>query len=161
MKILKFRRRREGSTNYSHRLRLVKGKKPRLVVRITSRYVIAHIVEYQRAGDVTISHANSKDLSEYGWIAGRNLPSAYLTGYLLGKHAKVKECILDAGVKSPHHKGRVYAVIKGAIDAGMNIPHDEKILPDKDRLTGKHINEKLVDLFETVKKKIDGVKKDG
>lgn len=41
-----FRRRREGKTNYHKRLKLLKSKKPRLVVRKTLNHHIAQIVVY-------------------------------------------------------------------------------------------------------------------
>ena len=83
---VKFRRRRQGLTNYKKRLALVKSKLPRFVVRITNRYIITQIVTYQENGDKVHLTVNSKSLKSFGWKGScKNLPSAYLTGYLIGK----------------------------------------------------------------------------
>jgi large subunit ribosomal protein L18 len=34
---------------------------------------------------------------------------------------------------------RIFAAAKGAIDAGLTIPHDDKALPPKDRVQGTHL----------------------
>lgn len=149
------KRRKLNKTNYKRRLGIVKSNKPRLVIRVSNRYITAQIIEYKTKGDITISSANSKELSNFKWKFTKNLPSAYLIGYMLGKKSKVKECVLDVGVKKPHPKGRVYAVLKGILDAGVSIPHNESILPSEDRVMGKHINEKIAKEFENVKKQIE------
>jgi len=46
--------------------------------------------------------------------------------------------------------------LKGVLDSGINIPHSESILPNDDRIRGKHISEEIVKQFEDVKKKIEG-----
>jgi len=153
------RRRREGRTNYHKRYDLLKSKKPRLVVRARTKIIIAHIVNYIPKGDVTIATTNSLELKKFGWTPKRNIPTAYLTGLLIGKKAlkaNVKEAILDIGIHKPHRKGRLFAVLKGAIDAGLKIPHDEKALPSEDRIQGKHIEEyrKIKLNFDEIKAKV-------
>ncbi|MDQ7032874.1 MAG: hypothetical protein Q9M37_09215, partial [Desulfonauticus sp.] len=37
--------------------------------------------------------------------------------------------------------GRVFAVLKGALDSGIHIPHNEEKLPDTKRISGEHIAE--------------------
>jgi hypothetical protein len=32
---------------------------------------------------------------------------------------------------------KIYAVLKGALDAGLNVPHNDVVLPDEDRITGE------------------------
>ena len=39
------------------------------------------------------------------------------------------------------HKGKVYAFLKGAIDSGLEIPFTEDVLPESERLSGKHIQD--------------------
>ncbi len=138
-----YRRRREGKTNYRKRLKLLLSRKPRLVVRITNRYVIAQIIEYHPEGDRVLVHVDSKELEKYGWKGdANNTPAAYLTGLLVGKKALekgIKEAILDIGLRSPTKGARVFAVLKGAVDAGMEIPHDPEIFPDESRIKGEHI----------------------
>ncbi|NOY11893.1 MAG: 50S ribosomal protein L18 [Archaeoglobi archaeon] len=138
-----YRRRREGKTNYRKRLKLLLSRKPRLVVRVTNRRVIAQVVEYHPDGDRTLVYADSKELEKFGWKGDlNNTPAAYLTGLLVGKKAReagIEEAILDIGLRTPSRGARVFAVLKGAVEAGLEVPHSEEILPDESRLRGEHI----------------------
>ena len=140
-----FRRRREGKTDYKLRLGLVRSGKPRAVVRTSNKYVYVQIVEAQPFGDVVRASASSKELAKLGWKGGTgNLPSAYLTGALAGRRALakgVKGAILDIGLRPSTKGSRLYAALKGLADAGLEVPHSEKILPSTDRLGGAHIAE--------------------
>ncbi len=49
------------------------------------------------------------------------------------------EGILDIGRQTPIHGSNVYAALKGAIDSGMDIPHDPTVFPADERLFGEHI----------------------
>ena len=40
-------------------------------------------------------------------------------------------CFLDLGLVRDTKGNRVFAAMKGAIDGGVNIPHDPKIFPQK------------------------------
>ena len=137
------RRRREGKTDYRRRLALLKSGKVRLVVRKTNRYIIAQFVEYNPEGDRVLCHAYSKELDRYGWKhSKKNIPAAYLTGYLAGLRAVNKgitSAILDIGRHPSTKESRIYAVLKGALDAGVDIPHGEEILPSEERIRGEHI----------------------
>ncbi len=140
---VRFRRRREGKTDYKKRLALLKSGLPRMVVRRTNRYMIVQFVKFKPEGDEVIAYAFSKELSRYGWpYGGKNTPAAYLTGYLAALRAKkagVERAVLDIG-RFPSTKGsRLYAALKGALDAGVEIPHSPEILPDEDRIRGEHI----------------------
>ena len=140
---LRYRRRRSGTTDYRKRKRLVLSGLPRLVVRPANKHITVQIVEAQATGDRVLASAHSSELKEYAWKGpGGNLPAAYLTGLLVGVKAKskgVEKAILDLGLFT-HSKGtRILSSVKGALDAGLNIPHDEEILPGEERLTGKHI----------------------
>jgi len=143
--VIQFKRRKLGKTNYHHRLSLLKSGKPRLVVRKSSRYIRAQIVVYSPKGDKVVATAVSKELTERGWkYSTKNLPAAYFTGVLCGaraKKAKVDTAILDLGISEPICGSKIYAVMKGVIDAGVKIPHDKKALPSEERLTGGHIRE--------------------
>ncbi len=158
-----FRRRREGKTDYRKRLALVKSGKPRLVVRIKNRQVIAQLIEYDPKGDKVLASATSHELKKFGWDGHPgNAPSAYLTGLLLGTRALkagYKEAILDIGLHTPVHGSNVFAALKGALDAGMDIPHSEDALPPEERINGSLIAEyrgipHLSEKFEEVKNKI-------
>lgn len=140
---VKFRRRREGKTNYYRRRRLLLSRLPRLVVRKTNTNTIVQLVNASVVGDATVASAISTELGNHGWTAGTgNIPAAYLTGFLAGLRAKsrgVKEAILDVGLNPPVKGSRVYAALKGAIDAGLDVPHDQEVLPDESRISGDHI----------------------
>ena len=140
---VKFRRRREGKTNYYRRRRLLLSRLPRLVVRKTNTNTIVQLVNASVVGDATLASAISTELGNHGWTAGTgNIPAAYLTGFLAGLRAKshgVKEAILDVGLNPPVKGSRVYAALKGAIDAGLDVPHDQEVLPDESRISGEHI----------------------
>jgi hypothetical protein len=51
----------------------------------------------------------------------------------------VSEAILDIGLNPPVKGSRIYAALKGVLDAGLDIPHSEDVIPNDDRLSGKHI----------------------
>ena len=139
------RRRREGRTNYHQRLRLLKSGKPRLVVRKSNQHVRAQLVTTGPQGDNTIASAVSSDLAEYDWEAPTgNMPAAYLTGLLAGKRATqagLEEAVLDIGLNSPTPGSKVFAVQEGAIDAGLEVPHNDDVLADWERTRGEHIAE--------------------
>jgi large subunit ribosomal protein L18 len=139
-----FRRRREGKTDYRRRKALVLSGKPRLVVRSTLKNVIAQIVAAKPSGDEVLVSAHSRELTKiYGWKASRkNLSAAYLTGLLCGLKAASKginDAILDIGLHSPSKGAKVFAVLKGVLDAGVHMPHSEEKLPDEKRIKGEHI----------------------
>jgi len=139
------RRRREARTDYHQRLRLLKSGKPRLVARKSNRHVTAQLIVTGPNGDETVASAHSSDLAEYGWEAPTgNLPSAYLTGLLAGKRALdagLEEAVLDIGLNSPTPGSKVFAMQEGAIDAGVEIPHNDDVLADWPRNRGEHIAE--------------------
>ncbi len=140
---VKFRRRREGKTNYYRRRRLLLSRNPRLVVRKTNTNTIVQIVNASVVGDSTVASAVSTELGKHGWTAGTgNVPAAYLTGFLAGLRAKsqgVKEAVLDVGLNPPVKGSRIYAALKGALDAGLDVPHNSEVLPEEARITGEHI----------------------
>ncbi|MFB6159890.1 MAG: 50S ribosomal protein L18 [Haloferacaceae archaeon] len=146
------RRRREVRTDYGQRLRLLKSGKPRLVARVSNRHVRAQLVTPSPDGDETHVAASSADLSEYGWEAPTgNLPSAYLTGLLAGARALdagIDEAVLDIGLNTATPGNKVFAVQEGAIDAGVEIPHNEAVLADWSRNRGEHIAEYAEQLDE-------------
>jgi len=142
---VQLRRRREGKTDYRARKALVISGKPRLVVRNSVKNVVAQIIVAKPHGDEVLVSAHSRELKKYEWKAhAGNLPSAYLTGLLCGQKAKaqgIKEAILDIGLHSPSKGAKVFAVLKGVLDAGINVSHSEEKLPDQKRIEGEHIAE--------------------
>lgn len=139
-----FRRRKEGKTDYQLRKGLILSRLPRLVVRGTSRHMIIQMVKAEVKGDKVIASASSKELTKtYGWKgAGGNIPAAYLTGLLCGYRAiakRTKKAVLDIGLQSPSQGSRIFAAMKGVIDAGVEVPHKEDVLPKAPRISGQHI----------------------
>ncbi|MGC8676252.1 MAG: 50S ribosomal protein L18 [Candidatus Micrarchaeia archaeon] len=120
---IRFRRRREGKTNYAKRLALVKSGMYRVVVRKTNRRVIGQVIEYKPMGDRVVASAESKELEKLGWPSRCNKPTAYLTGMLLAnKFAGVgKECILDIGLSASGKNSVPFAFAKGCLDNGMKL----------------------------------------
>ncbi len=151
-----FKRRRNGRTDYAKRIKLLKSRKPRLVVRKTLRGVICQVVCFGEKGDETVASAHSKTLQKIGFKPKRNTPTAYLTGLKAGKAAKekgVKEIVLDVGLH-PATKGSIlFACLKGAADAGLETAYGKEKMPSEERIAGKHLQ---TEGFEEAKKKILG-----
>ncbi len=192
----KFKRRREGKTDYYARKRLIcqdKDKyntpKYRLVGRITSTRVIAQVVHATLKGDIVFCAADSQELRKFGLKSGlSNYAAAYATGLLLarrllkkvglqdtykgvgkadGKYFNVGEneaerrpfkCILDVGLRATTNGSKIFAILKGAADGGLYVPHSPNKFPgggkDKDgndikdgdaihrrRIFGAHVDE--------------------
>lgn len=155
---VQFRRRREGKTDYRYRLRLLKSRLPRAVVRKSLNNTIIQFVEYDPKGDKILATASTLELKKFGWDASNSTtPAAYLVGLLAGKRAAKKEiskAVLDVGLQKPTKGSKLFASLKGIVDAGVAVPHDESILPSEERLNGKHLDENLAVKFEEVKNKI-------
>lgn len=138
-----YRRKREAKTNYKKRLAMLKSGKKRLVIRTSLNTITMQIVEYHPDGDRILASATSGDLRKLGWKMHKaNLPSAYLTGLLLGARAKksnVKDAVIDFGLEMPKKGGKLYAALKGFVDAGIDMKHDEEAMPSDERIAGNHI----------------------
>lgn len=165
-KLIKFRRKREGVTNYRKRLTLLSSNKPRLITRKSLKNIISQIVEYNVDGDKIILSASSKELKKkYGWKFNRcNLPAAYLTGLLLGAKARkknIKNAVVDLGLNKSVKGSKMYAVLKGVLDAGLQIPHSKDILPSDNAVKGdiivKYYEAKKSDKMIFTKYKKDGL----
>jgi len=161
---VKYRRRREGKTDYRARIRLINQDKDkynsykyRLVVRFTNSDIIAQIIYSKIVGDVVMTAAYGHELTRYGIPVGHtNYASAYAVGLLLArrhltnlglakKYAGVSEAtgedhpivaldngprpflaLLDVGLARTSTGAKVFGVLKGAVDGGLNVPHGEK-----------------------------------
>lgn len=154
--VLKLKRRREQKTDYKKRLALLKSKKARMVVRISNKYITSQVVNYLRDGDETVACAHSSELNKFGFTGNKNIPSCYLTGYLLGKRAVavgLNDAVLDIGLHTPIKKCRLFAALQGAVDAGLNVPNSKEAVPEEHRLKGMHIIEFASKLSEEDLKK--------
>lgn len=159
-----FRRRREGKTNYHVRYKLILSKKARVVIRKSNSGITLQLVTAEQTGDKTLLTVTSKKLKDFGYTSSTsNLPAAYLTGLLFGKEMLAlgkNEGIADIGLHASTHGNRIYAAIKGVVDAGIDVPHSPEIFPDDERIRGEHIKKHtgfdIVAQFETAKEKILG-----
>jgi len=106
---VKFKRRRQGKTDYAARRQLIwqdkdkyGTKKYRLVVRVTNKRIICQIFYARIEGDFCVATATSKELPRYGVKVGlTNYSAAYCTGLLLARRV-LKTMKLDgiyAGVE--------------------------------------------------------------
>ena len=159
MNRLPFRRRREGKTDYRKRLALLKSGKPRVVVRKSNKNIRVQFAVYDVTGDKIVTSAIGSELKKYGWgYSLSNTPAAYLTGLLAGKKALkkgIKEGVLDIGLYTPRKGARIFAALKGVVDAGIDVPYGEEIVPSEDRIYGKHISEEIAKKVEEIKSKIE------
>jgi len=47
--------------------------------------------------------------------------------------------VLDTGFATPVMGSAPFAALKGAVDAGMNIPHSDVAFPSEERIRGEHV----------------------
>ncbi|KAG4960827.1 hypothetical protein JHK87_037460 [Glycine soja] len=121
---VKFKRRREGKTDYRARIRLInqdKNKyntpKYRFVVRFSNKDIVAQIISASIAGDLVLATAYSHELPRYGLEVGlTNYAAAYCTGLLLARR------VLKTLEMDEEYEGNV----EGALDGGLDIPHSDK-----------------------------------
>ncbi len=147
-----FRRRRANLTDYRMRKVMILSGVVRLVVRSSLKHIYTQLIEAYPSGDNILATVCSKELGKFGWKTFyKNTSAAYLSGLLLGKKALaigVEEAILDIGLRQPSTGAKVFAVLKGAVDAGLKIPYDKKVLPSEERIKGEHIVSYVKKLFE-------------
>jgi len=95
---VKFKRRREGKTDYRARVRLInqdKNKyntpKYRYVVRFTNKDIVAQVISATIAGDFVLASAYAHELPQYGLKVGlTNYSASYCTGLLLARRVLKK-----------------------------------------------------------------------
>jgi len=155
------RRRRENKTDYKLRLGLLKSGCPRIVIRKTNKYFIAQAVESFEAQDNIITGVTSKDLVKLGWDVKntgslKSVSAGYLTGKMLAKKlGKRKEkFIVDLGMARTISGGRIFAVVKGLKDGGVNIDADEKAFPSEERIAGEHLKPEVKAMINKVGGKV-------
>jgi len=155
-----------------------KTPKYRFVVRRTHRDIICQIFSSDLTHDVCVQSAYSHELRRYGVNVGlTNYAAAYCTGLLLARRINDKyklkyegqvnvdgeyfeveadpedrapfKALLDVGLARTTTGARVFGALKGAVDGGLNIPHNTKRFPGTE-LDGKEIKNNA----ETTKKYI-------
>jgi len=95
---VKYRRRREGKTDYQARKHLIQqdknkynSPKYRFVVRYTNKDIITQVIYAKIQGDVVMSAAYSHELEKYGMPVGlTSYAAAYATGLLLARRLLTK-----------------------------------------------------------------------
>ena len=138
------RRLREEKTNYKKRGTMLTGKRDFITVNITNQNTQVQILTPGMTGDKVVASAHSRYLLEKGWKGSRkSVPAAYLTGYLAGKKALgqgAKGAIMYTGTR--RYTQRMAAALKGIVDAGVEVPADEKTFPPNERINGEHLTVK-------------------
>merc|ERR1711931_186837 len=143
---VKFKRRREGKTDYYARKRLCvqdKNKyntpKYRLVVRFTNKDIICQIAYAKIEGDCIMSAAYAHELPRYGVKVGLTIYEGttdvngdeYNVESIEGQPGAFK-CYLDVGLARTSTGARIFGCLKGAVDGGLIIPHSTKRFPGYD-----------------------------
>merc|ERR1712130_1065013 len=157
---VKFRRRREGKTDYQARRQLVaqdknkyNSKKYRLVVRFTNKDIIAQIVYSEIVGDKVMAAAYSHELPRYGLKVGlTNYAAAYCVGLLLARRHLSNLGMADLYSGKSEVDGEDYNVFqdqerddearnpfKAILDVGLDVP------PSTQRLAGYDAESKKFD----------------
>jgi len=157
------KRRRENKTDYSRRIKLLKGGVPRLVFRKSNRYLSAQYIESSEARDIIMTGMTSKNLKKYGWpeeFKGslKSTPAAYLLGLAIGKKIikeDLKTPIVDFGMIRSLKKNNVFAFLKGVLNAGVKIKCKEENFPSEDKIKGKNLKKDFSKTFEEIKSKIE------
>lgn len=133
--------------------------KYRFVVRITNKTVISQVAFSTIQGDHVICSAYSSELPRYGVKVGLgNYAACYATGLLCARRLLTKcgmadkyvglaeatgaqfqltaaadrkpfGCILDIGIARTTTGARIFGILKGAVDGGLDIPHTPKRFP--------------------------------
>jgi large subunit ribosomal protein L5e len=115
---VKYRRRREGKTDFYARKRLIiqdKNKynspKYRFVVRVANKEVTCQIAHAKIEGDVIVAAAYSHELKRYGMPVGlNNYAAAYATGLLLARRVLTKLNLADKYKGQTNPDGNDYNV---------------------------------------------------
>lgn len=163
-RIFRYNRRIRGLTDYKQRLRMLKSGLTRAVIRKSNKNTLVQLVQYGDTGDKIITSAKSNELTKLGFTLNTgNLSASYLTGMLAGKRllkTKTKGgIIVDLGLQEVLAGNRLYAAVKGLVDAGVNVKVNEEIFPDKQRIQGEHLSGKdAKSVIEKVKKQIEEMK---
>uniref|UniRef100_A0A8C6F575 Large ribosomal subunit protein uL18 C-terminal eukaryotes domain-containing protein n=1 Tax=Monodon monoceros TaxID=40151 RepID=A0A8C6F575_MONMO len=125
---VKFRRRREGKTDYYTRKRLViqdKNKynapKYRMTVHVTNRDIVCPIAMLLNRFGMDRIYEGQVEVTggEYSVESIDGQPGAFT-------------CYLDAGLARTTTENNVFGALKGAVDGGLSIPHSTERFPGYD-----------------------------
>ena len=162
---LRFKRRRNAETDYHRRSRMLRGGLPRAVVRVSNTQVTCQLVSYEPEGDRVLESITGKSLVDsHKWpsdASRKSVPACYLAGFAMATSAISNghsKAILDIELAASSTGNRAYSALKGMIDAGMEIPHSEGVLPSEERINGEHIGDGIAKAVAATKKSIGGGK---
>lgn len=139
-----------------------KTPKYRFVVRFTNRDIICQVFSADMTHDVCLCAAYSHELSRYGVKVGlTNYSAAYCTGLLLARRVNAKfalsyegkaeadgedylvekdasgrspfRALLDVGLARTTTGARLFGALKGAVDGGLYVPHNNHRFPGSTR----------------------------
>merc|ERR1711968_79549 len=135
---VKWRRRREGKTDFYARKRLINQEKNkyftpkfRLVVRFTNRDIIAQIVSAKIVGDEVLTSAYAHELQKFGMpgkLGLTNYAASYCTGLLVARRALTKLGLADKYAGAEEVDGNAFIVdemddgprpFKAVLDVGL------------------------------------------
>ena len=135
------KRRLQRKTNYLRRRRILETGKDRIVVRKSNKYIIVQYVKSEVAQDKVIYSFNSRELIKQGWPENKkgslkSIPAAYLSGFIFGKKIKKEKekSTLDMGLIRSTKGSKVYAVLKGIVDAGAKVYYNDVNFPSDERI---------------------------
>lgn len=156
------RRKRERKTSYKKRFGFLKSGLARVVVRKTNNFMTVQLVESFESRDKVLVSYSSRDLIKKGWSKEhkgslKSVPASYLTGYMAGKLILEKhkgKVILDIGLQRNKPNGRLYAVLKGLVDSGVDVAHDSRVFPSDERVEGKHLKEEIQKEIKSLREKM-------
>lgn len=138
------RRLREEKTNYGKRRTMLMGRRDFVTVHISNKNTSVQVHRPGMTGDLVLASAHSRYLLSAGWKGScKNIPAAYLTGYLAGKKALAqnsREAIMYSGTR--RYTDRMAAALKGVRDAGVKVPAAADAFPPDDRINGEHLQVK-------------------
>ena len=140
---------------------MLRGGVPRAIVRVSNTQVVCQLAQFDPEGDRIVASVSGSNLTTYGWPAGastKSIPACYVAGYALGKSALSAghdSAILDIGLAASSPGNRIFAALKGMVDAGLEVPHGDNVLPSEARINGVHIDESLAAAVEAAKKAIE------
>lgn len=159
------RRRKERRTDYGKRIELLKSGKPRIVFRKSNRHLSVQYVISNESQDKIVFGLTSKELLKHGWPKEtkslNSISASYLTGFLSGTKIlaeKREQPISDFGMARVLHGTRIYAFLKGLIDAGVGMRCDGEFFPGEDRIQGKYMKNDFSETFNQVKENIGKLK---
>ena len=58
-------------------------------------------------------------------------------------------------MQTVQYGGVLFATVAGMTDAGLEVPHGEDVLPEEDRILGKHINDDIEAAVNSLKENME------